>query len=38
MSLHSTYETLRHLADKLMEIAETDVSAMTGEEAHIRAI
>ena len=29
---------LRHLADKLMETAETDVSVMTGEEAHIRAI
>jgi hypothetical protein len=29
---------LRHLADKLMEIAETDVSEMTGEEAHIRAV
>jgi hypothetical protein len=29
---------LRHLADKLMETAETDVSAMTGEEAHIRVI
>jgi hypothetical protein len=29
---------LRHLADKLMETAETDVSVMTGEEAHIKAI
>ena len=29
---------LRHLADKLMETAETDVSVMTGEEAHIRAV
>ncbi len=29
---------LRHLADKLMETAETDVSEMTGEEAHIRAV
>lgn len=29
---------LRHLADKLMETAETDVSEVTGEEAHIRAV
>jgi hypothetical protein len=29
---------LRHLADKLMETAEADVSGMTGEEAHIRAV
>jgi hypothetical protein len=29
---------LRHLADKLIETAETDVSVMTGEEAHIRAV
>ena len=29
---------LRHLADKLMETAETDVSVMTGEEAHIRVV
>jgi Domain of unknown function (DUF1876)/Domain of unknown function (DUF1918) len=29
---------LRHLADKLMDTAETDVSVMTGEEAHIRVV
>jgi hypothetical protein len=29
---------LRHLADKLMETAETDVSELTGEGAHIRAV
>lgn len=29
---------LRHLADQLMDAAETDVSDMTGEEARIRAV
>jgi hypothetical protein len=29
---------LRHLADKLLETAEGDVSTMTGEEARIRAV
>jgi len=29
---------LRHLADQLMETAETDVSDLTGEKAHIRAV
>ncbi|MDC5695982.1 DUF1876 family protein [Intrasporangium calvum] len=29
---------LRHLADQLMEMAEGDVSDLTGEEAHIRAV
>ncbi|GAA6525300.1 dsRBD fold-containing protein [Intrasporangium sp. DVR] len=29
---------LRHLADQLMETAEGDVSQLTGEEAHIRAV
>lgn len=29
---------LRHLADQLLETAETDVADLTGEEAHIRAV
>jgi hypothetical protein len=29
---------LRHLADKLMEAAETDIEMLTGEEAHVRPI
>lgn len=29
---------LRHLADKLMESAETDIEMLTGEEAHVRPI
>jgi hypothetical protein len=29
---------LRHLADKLMESAETDIEMLTGEEAHVRPV
>jgi hypothetical protein len=29
---------LRHLADKLMEAAETDIEMLTGEEAHVRPV
>jgi hypothetical protein len=29
---------LRHLADKLMEAAETDIEMLTGEEAHVRPL
>jgi hypothetical protein len=29
---------LRHLADRLMETAETDIEMLTGEEAHVRPV
>lgn len=29
---------LRHLADRLMEAAETDIEMLTGEEAHVRPV
>ncbi len=29
---------LRHLADKLLETAETDIEMLTGEEAHVRPV